>query len=280
MGALTATPSRNAPKGPVASATTSEWKAVATPSRLKRIFASPSFTSAASMASVGPLSTICFGPLWFASTRPGIAHASTFARTSSAGAETAVIAPGFAATAAIRSPRSRATRIASSSLSTPAAWSAITSPKLCPPTDAGVTPSRSISRSSERLATPMAGCAHCVSVSRACQRASASGANSGFGKTTSWSGASSKTPSRLAARSHGSRASSQVMATLAPMSTYWLPWPGKRKATSSAAPEPKATPSGVTKGSPAPTFAAAFASFASRSAASFATIASRAPFAA
>ena len=225
-GDATAIPASTSRKGPTEPDTTLEWKAVATGRRRKRSFASESLASMASMASVGPLSTTCVGPLslasttWLASTTPSF-HSASFARTTSADAETAVIAPGVDAASAISSPRRRATRRASSRESTPAAWSAMISPKLWPATALGVTPSASRSARCERLVAPIAGCAHSVAVSFAPCASRVSASNAVFGNTT-WCSGSAKT-SRLAAASQGARASSHVMATEAPMSTYWLP---------------------------------------------------------
>ena len=127
------------------SATTLLWNAVATGSRVKRIPTSFSLASAWSTPAVGPLMTTWVGWLWFARTTPSMAHSASLARRVSASVETALIAPGLAAASAIRSPRSRATRIASAALSAPAASRAMISPKLWPAVAAGFTPSEAIS---------------------------------------------------------------------------------------------------------------------------------------
>ena len=106
-----------------------------------------------------------------------------------------------------------------------------------------------------------------MAVSWAAWACSAPSAKLGLGKTTSGSSG------RIApACSQASAASGQVIATCAPMSTYWLPWPGKTKARSpSGDPVPKATPSGVANASPFATLGAALMSFWASSAPSAAT---------
>ncbi len=123
---------RKRAKGSRDALTIGEWNAVATSKREARTCRSRSAASARSMAAVAPLRTTCSGWLWFATvtSRPA---SITAARTTSIAALTASIAPSLDAASAIRSPRSRATRTRSRSLSAPAAKSAVTSPKLCPP---------------------------------------------------------------------------------------------------------------------------------------------------
>ena len=180
------------------------------------------------MASSAPESTTCFGWLWLATTTASPNSAST-ARTSPMERPTAVIAPGVADASRINSPRCRATATRAASSITPAAHSAVISPKLCPPTCSAFTPTARSTRKSARLATPMAGWAHSVAVSRFVCAARSSSVNTGRGNTTSPTVASSKRAP--AASSQTDRAASSLIATSPPMPTYWLPCPGKTNAT-------------------------------------------------
>ena len=166
------------------------------------------------MAAVGPLTTTCVGALWLAITTPGTSAASTCAIV----ADTAIMPPGTAAAAAISSPRSRAAARNDASSNTPAAHSAVSSPKLCPATASAFTPNARISASSDRLVQPIPGWAHSVRVRRAASAARSASSNRGIGWTT-WS---SRTPSQLrsAPRSQGPRAASKAIASSAPMVTY------------------------------------------------------------
>ena len=88
------------------------------------------------------------------------------------------------AASAISAPRLRAIRSATSSLKTPAACSAMTSPKLCPPTATGAMPRARIMESRLKLWAPMPGCAHSVVVNSAACSARSSSVNAVFGQTT------------------------------------------------------------------------------------------------
>ena len=167
-------------------------------------------------------------------------------------------------------------RSASASLMAPAAASAMTSPKLWPPTAAGVTPSARSKRKSPRLCVPMAGCAHSVAVSLSAARFCSSVVNCERGKTTSCS--LSLASARLAAVSHAERTSSNETATSRPISMYWLPCPGKSSATPpSWTPRPKDTPPGRSLATPLSASSAACRSFCTSSASLLATTATRAP---
>ena len=174
-------PSRKARNGTVEGLTSFEWKAVATLRRFAVMPASASFFSTASIAEVAPESTTCSGALWFATTT-SMPHASSFGRRSSIFATTAVIEPDvFAAASRMSSPRLRAMRSRSASVIAPAAWSAVTSPKLWPATATGESPMRFVSSRSARLAAPIAGCAHSVAVRRASFAALSAGLKTVFG---------------------------------------------------------------------------------------------------
>ncbi len=78
-------------------------------------------------------------------------------------------------------PRSWATRRTSPSAMTPAAWSAITSPKLCPAAASARRPRRASTRQVARLAAASAGWAHSVAVRRASWARASASPNGGAG---------------------------------------------------------------------------------------------------
>ncbi len=200
---------------------------------------------------------------------------SSAAITSCLLASTAHIAPGSAAASAMRSPRWRATRSASSRPSAPEAASAVTSPKLCPTAQAAERPTLRSTARVARLAAPIAGCAHSVRVSLARERSAWSAAKPGRGNTTSCSGSFGTSE---AAWSHTSRAQPRDVARPRPMPTYWLPCPGNTKHTppSTASSETK-TPRGLVCNPGRSASLAASSSLPTSSLALSATIAARAP---
>ncbi len=157
---------------------------MATGSRLKCSDAVFMRASAASTPSTVPEITTWVGALWLATTTSLRPRDSSWASTSSIVAETAHIAPGNLLASAISSPRRRATRSISASLNTPAACRAVISPKLWPATASGFRPSLRMSASSERLAKPMAGCAHSVDRSRSSSARRSVSLKRGMEKTT------------------------------------------------------------------------------------------------
>ena len=118
-------------------ATSGEWNAVATGSRVLAIPASASRASTSAMASVAPESTTCFGLLWLATTT-GTPHPAISASTSAAGRPTARHrSRGRRRGRCHQLAATRATRTIVASSKAPAACSAVTSPKLWPPTARG-----------------------------------------------------------------------------------------------------------------------------------------------
>jgi len=140
---------------------------VATSSSRAFIPAVPKRCAASAIAALSPESTTWLGALWLAITTES-PHSPSNRLTCSAGAVTAHIAPSLLAAAwAISAPRARAISSATSSLITPAAHRALTSPKLWPPTETGAIPSERTTDNRLRLCAPMPGCAHSVLVSSA-----------------------------------------------------------------------------------------------------------------
>ena len=88
------TDARNCAKAPAESATSGEWKAVATGSRIDGSPSAGSCASSRSTASVGPETTTWSGALWFATTTSGCGRAAPGPVRREA--RTAVIAPGVA----------------------------------------------------------------------------------------------------------------------------------------------------------------------------------------
>ena len=197
--------------------------------------------SISARASRAPLSTTCRGALWLATvTAPAQRASSAPRRSSSSSRATAVMAPPPRRLAsAINSPRKRATPTAAIASKAPAAASAVTSPRLCPPKAIGARPSRAASRQADKDAQASAGCAHSVAVSRCDWRSASSSPNPGGGNTRSCSPSPANGSSR-AASSHTRRTSSKCTARSPVIPTDWLPCPGKRIATGpGGAPSPK-----------------------------------------
>ena len=164
--------------------------------------------AASVMEATSPESATWSGALWLATTTESPQSAISL-RTSSTAADTAHIAPSvLAAACAINTPRARAIRRASSSLKTPAAHKALTSPKLCPPTATGVMPRARITASRLKLCAPMPGCAHSVFVRSAACCARSSSVNAVFGQTT-WCRSRSAFRSSARPRSHAAKAGSK-----------------------------------------------------------------------
>ena len=79
--------------------------------------------------------------------------------------------------------------------------------------------------------------AHCVAVSCWVCSSTCCSSNAGGGKTTRCSASGPR--STPAVRSHAARAASKCSARSAPMLRYWLPWPGKRNASSPSGAGPR-----------------------------------------
>ena len=150
-------------------------------------------------------------------------------RIASGAADTAAIAPGREAASAISSPRLRAAATRVGKSMTPAAWSAVSSPKLWPPTTSGRRFRVASSRRVATLATPIAGWAHSVRTIRFSSAWRAASSNLGRGQTTK--DRRSSAVRSASASSHAERAASKVLASASPMRRYCEPCPGKRNAT-------------------------------------------------
>ncbi len=129
-GGATTSPSRYSRNGATEGATSGEWNAVLTGRRTRVRPPVPArYSSSLSISGLVPENTSWEGPLSFATTT-SIPASATRAWRSPMSPETASIAPGTSAAAAISSPRFRATRIRSVRPSDPAAHNAVNSPKL------------------------------------------------------------------------------------------------------------------------------------------------------
>ena len=126
------------------------------------------------IAATGPETTHWRGAFLLAITSSR-AFSSSTARTSSIGANTASMAPASSPLpeAVMSWPRWAASKASDRSSNRPAARSAVSSPKLCPPASSGRTPKSSRMPKRPRLTAPIAGCACRVS-RRACSCSSRS----------------------------------------------------------------------------------------------------------
>ncbi|CAM4176439.1 hypothetical protein COSO111634_34430 [Corallococcus soli] len=147
-------------------------------------------------------------------------------RTSSADIPTASIPPEGSRD--ISSPRTTASRSASSNDSTPATQAAAYSPKLCPRSAVGLSPNPIHHRASETSTASSAGSAKRGSARAASAPASPPGGGNSTGRRSCFS------PTDGSRARHDSSASwkrGSVSNSSRAMPTDWAPWPGKRKAT-------------------------------------------------
>ena len=180
--------------------------------------------TARSTAARWPATTIWPGELMFATSRtsPPAASRQISSTTSRSTPRTAAMAPVPTGTAScMNSPRRRTTRTASPKDNAPADTRAEYSPRLCPPTTAGVSPRSARRRAPATLTVSTAGCVLAVSCS----------SDSGPSKQ---SFATSK-PSASLASSNTARAAADVSWNARPMPTACEPWPGKQNARRASA---------------------------------------------